>query len=230
SGSAPTGTVLFTDNGAAIAGCSAVALAGTTGTRTASCTTGALTAGSHAILARYGGNAANAASTSATLAQTVNGGATDSNVALASASATARASSTFSSYYPVTSINNNDRKGAGSGARWKDATNNMWPDWVEIDFPASRTIDRVVVYSVQDNYTAPVEPTETTTFTLYGLKAFEVQAWNGSTWVTLATVSANNLVKRAVNMTPYTTSKIRIYCTGASDGYSRMTEVEAWGH
>ncbi|HEY1329236.1 MAG TPA: Ig-like domain repeat protein [Casimicrobiaceae bacterium] len=229
SGSAPTGTVLFTDNGAAIAGCSAVALAGTTGTRTASCTTGALTAGSHAILARYGGNAANAASTSATLAQTVNGGATDSNVALASAGATATASSTYAGGSTASRVIDNQRTGA-AGDWWTDATRSVWPDWVEIAFNGNRTIDRVVVYSVQDNYTNPTEPADTMTFTRFGLKAFQVQGWNGTSWVTLATVSGNNLVKRAVDVTPYTTSRLRVSVTSAADAYTRITEIEAWGH
>jgi hypothetical protein len=229
-GNAPTGTVLFTDKGVTIAGCAAVALAGSTNTRTAMCTTSALAAGSHAIVAQYAGNAGNAASTSAALTQTVNAAASETNVALASAGGVATASSTSSAYYPAGAVNNNDRKGAGSGGRWKDATSNAFPDWVQIAFNGSKTIDRVVVYSVQDNFNAPVEPTDTMTFSKYGIKGFQVQGWNGSAWVTLATVSNSNLVKRAVTFTAYTTSKIRISTTAAGDGYSRIVEIEAWGH
>src|SRR5262249_28261339 len=58
-GSAPTGTVAFADGGSAINGCTAVALAGSGNTRTATCTTGALGAGTHAIVATYSGNAGN---------------------------------------------------------------------------------------------------------------------------------------------------------------------------
>ncbi len=75
-GSAPTGNVSFNADGAGIAGCTAVALAGAGNARTASCTTASLAAGTHAITAMYAGNAQNTASTSATLTQTVNGGAT----------------------------------------------------------------------------------------------------------------------------------------------------------
>ena len=53
------------------------------------------------------------------------------------------------------------------------------------------------------------------TFSLYGVTDFTVQGWNGTAWVTLATVSGNNLVKRTVNFSPYTTSKIRINITSA---------------
>ena len=56
-----------------------------------------------------------------------------------------------------------------------------------------------------------------------------MQGWNGSTWVTLATVSGNNLVKRSVTFTAFTTDRIRIKVTSALGSYSRITEIEAWG-
>ncbi len=101
---------------------------------------------------------------------------------------------------------------------------------MQINFNGSKTIDHVVVYTVQDNYANPVEPTDTTTFSLYGITAFTVQGWNGSAWVTLGSVSGNNLVKRTVNFSAYTTDRIRINVTAALASYSRITEVEAWGH
>ena len=102
---------------------------------------------------------------------------TDTNVALASVGAVATGSSSYSTAYPVSAVNNNDRKGAGTG-RWKDATYRLFPDWVQIAFNGSKTVSRVVVYSVQDNYTAPVDPTDSMTFTKYVLKCFQVQGWN----------------------------------------------------
>ena len=95
-GTAPTGTVTFTANGATITGCSAVSLVGSGNSRTAACATAALLAGSHSVVARYNGDAGNPGSTSATLTQVVNA-TTGTNVALASAGATAIASSTYSS-------------------------------------------------------------------------------------------------------------------------------------
>jgi len=73
-GTAPTGNVNFTDGGSSIAGCSAVALAGSGNTRSAACTTSSLPAGTHSIVATYVGDAANASSTSSPLSQVVNGG------------------------------------------------------------------------------------------------------------------------------------------------------------
>src|SRR4029079_5037964 len=74
----------------------------------------------------------------------------------------------------------------------------------------------------------PVEPSDTMTFSLYGITAFTVQGWDGASWVTLGSVSGNTLVKRTVNFAAYTTDRIRINVTASLAGYSRITEVEAW--
>ena len=230
SGSAPGGTVQFSDNGAAIVGCSAVTLSGSGNTRTATCAADTLTAGAHTIIAAYSGDALNAAS-SATLAQTVSALVNGTNVAAASNGGVASASSVYSPGYAVDGVNDGRRSGAnwGAGGGWNDGTAWSFADWVQVRFNGLKTIDHVVVYSVQDNFLNPVEPTDSMTFSLYGLTSFQVQAWNGSGWVTLGTVSGNNLVKRTVAFAPYTTDRIRIYVTGTKDGqWSRITEIEAW--
>jgi hypothetical protein len=230
-GTNPTGSVNFKDGANSIGGCSAIALAGSGNSRTAACSTSALTAATHSITASYSGDASNAASTSAVLSQVVSASAS-TNVALASSGAVASASSTYSGNYPVSAIINNVRTGTNWGVSggWNDNTGNVYPDWVQINFSGSKTIDHVVVYTVQDNYANPVEPTDTMTFSLYGITAFTVQGWNGSSWVTLGSVRGNNLVKRTVNFSAYTTDRIRINVTASLAGYSRITEVEAWGH
>ena len=230
-GTAPVGTVVFTADSATIIGCGAVALTGAGNTRTAACSTSGLSAGTHNIVAGYGGNATNIPSTSAALSQLVNS-SSQINVALASNGGVASASSTYGAAFPVSPINNNERAGInwGNGGGWADGTPNSFPDWVQITFNGSKTIDHVVVYTVQDNWPSPIEPTDTMTFTTWGLTDFTVQGWNGTAWVTLGTVSGNNLVKRTVNFTAYTTDRIRINVTNALNAYSRITEVEAWGN
>ena len=230
-GTTPTGNVGFTDNGNAIAGCSAVALTGTGNSRTAACTTSSLAVGTHPITASYAGDAGNAASTSAALSQVITVAApASSNVALASAGGVASASSTYAPAYPVSAVNNNERAGTGwgNGGGWADGTPGTFPDWVQITFNGSKTLDRVVVYSLQDLYTQPVEPTDTTTFATYGITAFTVQGWNGASWIDLATVSNNTLVKRTVTFPAYSTDRIRINITAARSAGSYVTEIEAW--
>jgi hypothetical protein len=153
------------------------------------------------------------------------------NFALAANGAIATASSSFGAGYMPAATIDNKRSGAGwaNGGGWMDGTRNVFPDWLQVKFNGTKTIDRVVVYSVQDNFVNPVEPTDTMTFSLYGLSDFLVQGFNGVSWVTLATVSGNNRVKRAVTFTPYATDRIRVLANRGGGGYSRVTEVEAWG-
>jgi hypothetical protein len=153
-----------------------------------------------------------------------------SNVALASNGGVATASSTFGAGYPVAAVNNDERSGARwtTDGGWADGTVNAAPDWVQVAFNAQKSIDRVVVYTLQDNYASPVEPTDVMTFTAYGIVDFTVQGWDGSAWVTLGTVSGNNRVKRTVAFSPFTTDRIRVHVTNALAGVARITEIEAW--
>jgi chitodextrinase len=172
-----------------------------------------------------------AGNSTASLAVTVTASNASGNVALASAGAVPSASSALSGGYPVTAINDNERSGAnwGSGGGWADATPGTFPDWVQINFNGTKTIDRVVLYTVQDNYNNPIEPTDSMTFAQYGITDFTVQGWNGSTWITLATVSGNNLVKRSVTFTAFITDRIRVNINNALSPYACITEIEAWG-
>ncbi|MEP6609799.1 MAG: Ig-like domain repeat protein, partial [Burkholderiaceae bacterium] len=225
----PTGSVNFTDGGTTITGCGAAALTGVGNTRTATCSSSTLSAGTHSIVGSYSGDAGNTASTSPPLSQVISASGS-SNVALASAGAVASASSNYSAGYPVASLNNNERAGAnwGNGGGWAAA--NAPPGWVQIDFNGSKTIDRVVVYTLQDGYGSPVEPSDTLTFSVYGITDFTIQGWNGSSWVTLGTVSGNNLVKRTVTFTAFTTNQIRVNVTGSLLSVPAITEIEAWGN
>ena len=155
-----------------------------------------------------------------------------SNVASATLGGVASSSSTYSAAYPVAAVNNGDRTGAvwGSGGGWHDATAGVFPDVAQIVFSGQKTIDHVIVYSVQDTFASPVEPTNVMTFSQYGITDFTVQGWNGVSWVTLGTVSGNNLVKRTVNFSAFTTDRIRINITNALASSSRIVEIEAWGN
>ena len=156
------------------------------------------------------------------------------NVALTANGATATASSTWSnppySYLP-SSVNNGDHRGLnpGNNSNWASNGTSL-PQWMEVAFASSKTINEIDVFSLQDNYMNPIEPTETTTFSLYGLTAFEVQYWTGSAWATVpgGSVSSNNKVWKKITFAPLTTTKIRVYITATSDAWSRLVEVEAW--
>jgi hypothetical protein len=141
--------------------------------------------------------------------------------------------STYSDYGPAGTIDG-DRNGLnwGHGGGWNAAAPMTFGDgdWLEIDFAAPQTINEIDVFTVQDLYTAPVTPTLTQLFTLWGVTDFEVQYWNGVQWLVVpgGTVTGNAHVWRQFSFAPLTTERIRIWVTGALGGYSRITEVEAF--
>jgi hypothetical protein len=160
-------------------------------------------------------------------------GGGSSNVAASASGAIATASSVLNGGFIASGANNGDRKGTnwGSGGGWADATFGLFPDWVQIDFNGSQTISEVDVFTLQDNYTNPLEPTATMTFSTYGLTTYDVQYWNGTSWATVpgGGIVGNNKIWRQITFTPITTTKIRVLTSAAIDnGYSRITEVEAW--
>ncbi|MET0624408.1 MAG: Ig-like domain-containing protein [Pyrinomonadaceae bacterium] len=161
------------------------------------------------------------------------------NFALATNGGVATASSTTTQAelpgmdFSPSGVINGDRKGLNweHGGGWRDATNNTFPDWVQVDFNGAKSISEVGVFSLQDGYTNPVEPTEATAFTQYGVSAFDVQYWDGSQWAAVpgASVVGNNKVWRKLTFPAVTTTKLRLVVRNALAGRSRLVEFEAWG-
>jgi RHS repeat-associated protein len=155
------------------------------------------------------------------------------NMALAANGGVATASTahTCCGFSTTGAINGNYHGPWGSGEGWNDATPDQLPDWFQVDFTGNKSIDEIDVFSLHDNYTVENTPTETQTFSLYGLINFEVQYWNGSSWVTIpgGSVTGNNKVWRKFTFSPITTSKIRLWITGVPDSWSRLVELQAWG-
>ena len=94
------------------------------------------------------------------------------------------ASSSYGASDSPNGTNNGDRKGQywGSGGGWDDANAERYPDWLQVDFTVVKTIAEIHVFSIQDNYSARPSRLQDMEFTLYGLRDFEVQYWNGSAW------------------------------------------------
>ena len=153
------------------------------------------------------------------------------NVALAVNGGTAVASSVLSGY-PASDVINGERRGLtwGNGGGWVDGTNGAWPDWVEVQFNGPQPIEQIDVLTVQDNYTAPSEPTLSMTSTKYALQDFVVEYWTGSAWAAVAggNVLNNTRIWRQFNFAPVTTSRIRVRVTRALGGRSRVVEIEAY--
>lgn len=143
---------------------------------------------------------------------------------------TATASSSLGTY-PPTWANDGDKLGLNiaSGGAWASGAATV-PQWLQIDFSASRSIDQIDVYLVQDAPFSPSTPTLYMTGTTYVLSNYDIQYWNGSSWVTIESVVSDHHIWHEVTFAAVSTTKIRINITGAApDGFSRIVEVEAWG-
>jgi RHS repeat-associated protein len=163
------------------------------------------------------------------------GAPTRSNLALPANGGAVTASSEWDAVRGASAANNGDRKGLhwgsdpATGSGWHSASTGT--AWLQIDFNGGKAIDEIDVFGPQDDYANPIEPTTSLTFNLYSLTGFEVQYWTGSAWATVAngSVTGNNKVWRQFTFTAVTTTKIRVLTTASPDGYSRLTEIEAWG-
>lgn len=153
------------------------------------------------------------------------------NVALASHGGTATASSQFSDNYPVESVIDGDRIGMdwGDGGGWNDATPGDYPDWVQIDFDGSYTIDTINVFTLQDDLHDMTVPTLQMNFTKYGITVFDVQYWDGLSWVNVpgGKVTDNVNVWRQFRFAPVTTDKIRVVVQDSLQDHTRIIEIEA---
>src|SRR5690606_33863293 len=105
------------------------------------------------------------------------------------------------------------------------------PQWLEVDFNRNRTISQIDVFTLRDNQNYNTDPTQSETFSLWGIRDFKVQYWDGSSWTDVADVTWNNKVWRQFTFSPVTTEKIRVYVTGVPGPQTnaRIVELEAWG-
>lgn len=158
--------------------------------------------------------------------------ALSSNGGLVTASSTTPESEGHGVFHPEGAIDG-DRKGLGwaSGGAWRDGTEAAYPDWLEIEFQEHRYVNEINVFTLQDDYENPSEPTEWLTFSQYGITDFEVQYWDGQNWVTVpgGYVTGNSMVWRRFTFTRVLTDRVRVLVHGAAAGRSRIVEVEALG-
>ena len=152
------------------------------------------------------------------------------NVALPANGGVASASSVHAGNYPPAATINGDRKGLNwaSGGGWADGTFWAFPDWLQVTFSGVQSISEIDVFTIQDNYTAPVDPTPSMT-QQYGITDFQVQYWNGGAWVDVpgGNVTGNNLVWRRFTFDPISTDRVRVL-VNAAPAYSILVELEAW--
>ncbi len=93
---------------------------------------------------------------------------------------------------------------------WNDDTQGQYPDTLTVSAPSAVSLHGVGFASISDGV-----PTD-----------FTVQAWDGSQWVTEATVSGNSSLGRWIPFaSPVTTTQVRVVVTGTQDGFTRIAEL-----
>jgi hypothetical protein len=144
--------------------------------------------------------------------------------------ATASASSEYGEGFPASSAIDGDRAGRGWGNKggWGDQTRDAGPDWLDVDFGKERSVGRVVVFTLPDNY--PAEPDETTPATVYGIEDFTVELRNsfGGVVATQAFSGNDRAMVEAVFPAGPRARRVRVTVTKWRANYSRVVEVEAY--
>ena len=101
---------------------------------------------------------------------------------------------------------------------------------MQVDFSGVKSITEIDVFTIQDAYANPQEPTDTLTFSQYGVTDFDLKYWTGSAWAAVpgGSIRGNDKVWRKVSFPALSTSAIRVVVLGGLAGYSRIVEVEAY--
>lgn len=168
---------------------------------------------------------------------------TQINVALASVGATTTASSSYNTAgitFPSANGIKGDRAdwcgvgqscGGGPANGWASANGSSAPQWLEVDFPVSRTLSEIDTFEVQDSPASPgTTPTLSTTCSTFCNTAFEVQTWNGSMWVDIpgGNISGNTHVWNQFTGLSISTTKIRYYINTSPGGIFGLVDFEAY--
>jgi hypothetical protein len=163
------------------------------------------------------------------------------NLALAGNGGVASVSSVYNSAYSADTLINGRRENPNLGTYyWIDSTWDTWPDWAEVQWSSARTIGRIVLVApiIRGVYGNELTPART-------LSRVRVQYWDSATsawvdvvgrrgqdnpivdWVT-AWGTSDGSELRKFDLTPVTTTKIRVQFEGSPHGYSWMDEIEAY--
>lgn len=150
------------------------------------------------------------------------------NVAAAANGGTVAATSSVVNFAASGSING-DRTTTGWGANggWASLPNLTGAapgETLTVTFNAAYWINEIDVIT----YGTAGAPTLTDTIGGFGITDYTVQYWNGSSWVVLATVTANDKVWRQFTFSAVNTTSIRVNITTAQDNTARILELEAW--
>lgn len=137
-----------------------------------------------------------------------------------SLTAATSASSTYSGY-DVKHINDGSKSTVQTESQsWCNDWNKpglSFPQWVQLDYPAERTVGRVEVYGSDG----------------FAITTYDILAWDAatSTWLSMKSVTGNSAVHGTVSFTPIVTSKLRLlakFGSSTQSTYARVNELESY--
>ena len=94
---------------------------------------------------------------------------------------------------------------------WQDATDDEFPDWLEIRLPQAHAVGRIVVYPFENS-----------------LRDYSVQAFVAGDWQTVGSVQGQEIESITHEFEPVVTDRVRILVTAANGKNSMVTEVEVY--
>jgi hypothetical protein len=132
--------------------------------------------------------------------------------------ATASASSTFPGYSAAKATDCDNNTGLGGAYSWANSSTTYPPNnpqWVQADMGVNKTFRRVVVYTSQS----------------YPIRDFDVQVWNGVTYLTVGQVRGNTQLSVTVTFAAQTSRLVRILGRSGPThqlNYVRVNELEVY--
>ncbi len=132
---------------------------------------------------------------------------------------TPTASSSYGGRPPCGAIDGRTDDDWSLGVGWSDGTNNVFPDWWQLDFDEPTTISQIVLRTV-DSEALPAHT--------QGLRDWDIQVPDGDGWRTVASVRDNEVGSVTSDFDAVTTESVRVLCLGANGHYSRILELEAY--
>lgn len=154
-----------------------------------------------------------------------------SNVALSSAGATIAA--------------NVESLGAGTKARVIDGIRHAQGNFnstggfqqngdgnnIEITFSGSKTISEIdIFFGDSSDFNSTTVPLDATRVSTLAVVDYRVQYWNGSSYVTVVTITGNNKQWKQHTITPVATTKMKFIWDTAASGAAYLLEVECLGY
>jgi hypothetical protein len=121
-----------------------------------------------------------------------------------------------------------DDLGWGAGHGWASEFRQPLPQWLEVRFPAPRTIEQFCIVTFQTSLGAE-------NAAKWGVKDYVIEVWDDDRqqWQTVVEENRGRTMKNRVHQlaTPVRTERFRvvIHHVAPADGIARLLQVEAWG-